>query len=103
MGKAGADDGADPVSTGGPAEIRRRSVTIAGHRTSVSVENIFWSALKDIVRAEGISVNRLVARIDESRTGNLSSAIRVFVMERLSEKRCASDTHQGADDSTRKA
>lgn len=75
------------MSTGAPAEIKRRSVTIAGHRTSVSVENIFWAALKDIARSRGISVNRLVAHIDEGRTGNLSSAIRVFVIEQLSEAR----------------
>ena len=49
------------------------------------MENIFWAALKDIARAQRISVNRLVAQIDETRSGNLSSAIRVFVMERLME------------------
>ncbi len=61
--------------------VIKRSLTIAGHRTSVSLEGAFWEALKDIARRRGSSVNALVAEIDERRTGNLSSAVRVFVLE----------------------
>lgn len=65
------------------ARVRKRSVIIAGHATSVSLEEAFWSALKDIARRQGRSVNALVTEIDGAREGNLSSAIRVFVLETL--------------------
>ena len=60
--------------------LRKRSVVIAGHRTSVSLEAPFWDALKDIGQERGVSLNRLVAEIDRNRRGNLSSAIRVHVL-----------------------
>lgn len=62
-------------------EIRKRSVVIAGHRTSVSLENIFWDRLRVIAEERGKSVNQLVSWIDKSRTGNLSSAIRTWVLQ----------------------
>ncbi len=62
---------------------RKRSVDIAGHRTSVSIEEPFWDVLKEIAAAEGVSVNDLITRIDGARDGNLSSAIRVFVLTTL--------------------
>jgi predicted DNA-binding ribbon-helix-helix protein len=62
---------------------RRRSLTIAGHRTSVSVEDAFWDELKTIAQRRGVSVNSLVGGIDRQRDGNLSSAIRLFVLESL--------------------
>lgn len=61
----------------------KRSVTIAGHATSVSLEPEFWEALKEIAAGEGLSLNALIARIDARRNGPLSSAIRVFVLETL--------------------
>ena len=60
----------------------KRSVTIAGHRTSISLEEEFWDALCDIAREDGVSINALVGAIDKQRTTNLSSAIRVFVLDR---------------------
>ena len=60
----------------------KRSVTIAGHRTSVSLEEEFWKALRAIAREDGQSINALVSTIDKQRTTNLSSAIRVFVLNR---------------------
>jgi predicted DNA-binding ribbon-helix-helix protein len=57
-------------------------VTIAGHRTSVSLENAFWDALKAVAQAEAKPLNRLIAEIDADRTGNLSSALRVFALHR---------------------
>ncbi|UEM19478.1 ribbon-helix-helix domain-containing protein [Skermanella mucosa] len=67
--------------------IRKRSVTIAGHSTSVSLEAAFWDALKDIAADRGVSVNALIEAIDEGRSGNLSSAIRVFVLAEVSRPR----------------
>jgi len=61
----------------------KRSVTIAGHATSVSLEPEFWKALKRLAAADGLSLNALIARIDAERDGPLSSAIRVYVLERL--------------------
>lgn len=63
--------------------IRKRSVVIAGHRTSVSLEDIFWEQLQAIARKQRISVNALVESIDRERAANLSSAIRVFVLQQL--------------------
>ncbi len=61
--------------------IKKRSVLIAGHATSLSLEAEFWSALQEIARKRGLSLNRLVASVDVGRTGNLSSALRVFVLD----------------------
>ncbi len=56
---------------------------VAGHRTSVSLEDAFWRALKDIAAADGLSVAALVGRVDAGRgAANLSSALRVFTLER---------------------
>jgi len=63
------------------AAVRKRSVTVAGHRTSFSLEEAFWQALKDQARAEGLSLAALVKQIDRDRKGNLSSAIRVYLLE----------------------
>ena len=61
----------------------KRSVTVAGHRTSLSLEPEFWDALKDIAAREGRTVSALIAEIDAARgRRNLSSAARVFVLER---------------------
>jgi predicted DNA-binding ribbon-helix-helix protein len=67
--------------------LKRRSVVIDGHRTSVSIEPEFWDALGEIARARGRPVNALVAEIDRARDGNLSSAIRVFVLRETSGSR----------------
>ena len=64
-----------------PSEIKKRSVVISGHRTSVSLENIFWDQLRIIADQRRQSVNQLVSRIDKDRSGNLSSAIRTFVLQ----------------------
>jgi predicted DNA-binding ribbon-helix-helix protein len=62
-------------------EVKKRSLMIAGHPTSVTLEAPFWEVLKELAAAENIAVNALVERIDATRTGNLSSAIRVYVLE----------------------
>jgi predicted DNA-binding ribbon-helix-helix protein len=64
--------------------IVKRSVAIAGHRTSISLEEPFWEALRDIAEQDAVSVQSLIGRIDAARgEQNLSSAIRVFVLKRL--------------------
>ena len=64
------------------ARVIKRSLVIAGHRTSVSLEDAFWRRLRAIAAERGLSLNSLAAMIDASRDGaNLSSAIRVFVLE----------------------
>lgn len=63
----------------------KRSITIAGHRTSITLEPEFWTALKEIACSRGVSVNELVRRIDAARGPDarrgLSSAVRVHVLE----------------------
>jgi predicted DNA-binding ribbon-helix-helix protein len=61
--------------------VVKRSLRIAGHATSVSLEAAFWRGLCDIAAARGMPVNALVAEIDAARGGNLSSAIRLFVLD----------------------
>ena len=66
-----------------PATIRKHSVLIAGHETSVSLENAFWDALCRDARDRGLSINDLVGEIDAQRSGNLSSAIRLYVLQNV--------------------
>jgi len=62
--------------------VVKRSIVIAGHKTSVSLEDAFWEGLKQIAAARELTLSDLVARIDtERRQGNLSSAIRLFVLD----------------------
>ena len=58
----------------------KRSVRIAGHATSVSLESAFWEALGEIAARRRMSLNALLSAIDAERGGNLSSAIRLFVL-----------------------
>lgn len=62
-------------------DIVKRSVSIAGHRTSISLEEPFWEILREIADREKLSIQALIGRIDAERgEQNLSSAIRVFVL-----------------------
>lgn len=62
--------------------LRKRSITIAGHATSVSLEDAFWDGLGDIARERGLSVAALIVEIDSERAGGgLSSALRLHVLE----------------------
>lgn len=66
------------------SSVVKRSIVIRGHKTSVSLEDAFWQALKEIARAEGVTLSSEVAAIDAAReNGNLSSAIRLFVLDRV--------------------
>jgi predicted DNA-binding ribbon-helix-helix protein len=62
--------------------VVKRSIVIAGHKTSVSLEDAFWQGLKEIAGGRDVTLSDLVASIDtERRHGNLSSAIRLFVLD----------------------
>jgi predicted DNA-binding ribbon-helix-helix protein len=62
--------------------VVKRSIVVAGHKTSVSLEDAFWTGLKDIASLRNITLSELVATIDTERQhGNLSSAIRLFVLD----------------------
>jgi predicted DNA-binding ribbon-helix-helix protein len=64
------------------ARVVKRSLAIAGHRTSVSLEDAFWRRLRAIAIERGLSLNTLAAGVDAARgDANLSSALRVFVLE----------------------
>ncbi|MFY9288083.1 MAG: ribbon-helix-helix domain-containing protein [Alphaproteobacteria bacterium] len=63
--------------------MRKRSVRIARHNTSISLETEFWDELKRIAKAEKCSLNQLISKIDVGRAGNLSSALRLFVLKNL--------------------
>lgn len=60
--------------------IQKRSVRLAGHQTSVSIEDAFWDAFVNIASQRNLSINALITEIDAKRSGNLSSAIRVYVL-----------------------
>lgn len=62
--------------------VIKRSVVIAGHKTSVSLEDAFWKGLKEIASQRDMTLSDLIASIDNDRQyGNLSSAIRLFVLD----------------------
>ena len=62
--------------------VVKRSIVVAGHKTSVSLEDAFWDALKEIASARDVTLSEVVANIDALRNqGNLSSAIRLFVLD----------------------
>jgi predicted DNA-binding ribbon-helix-helix protein len=64
------------------SQVAKRSIVVAGHKTSVSLEDAFWNGLKEIAGRRDITLSDLVAAIDSQRHhGNLSSAIRLFVLE----------------------
>ena len=67
-------------------EIKKRSVTIGNHRTSISIESEFWNELKVFSKHQNISLSKLILRIDNEKPkdyGNLSSYIRVWVLQKL--------------------
>ena len=64
------------------SSVVKHSIVIAGHKTSVSLEDCFWRGLKEIARRRDLSLSNLVSAVETERVnGNLSSALRVFVFE----------------------
>jgi predicted DNA-binding ribbon-helix-helix protein len=84
------------------SQVVKRSIVIAGHKTSVSLEGAFWTGLKEIAGSRHMTLSDLVSAIDSERQhGNLSSAIRLFVLDhyRAGGARLASpSTREGAAD-----
>jgi len=79
--------------------VVKRSIVIAGHKTSVSLEDAFWRGLKEIAGGRDVTLSDLVASIDtDRRHGNLSSAIRLFVLDHY---RSQLGEEKGGGDSTR--
>lgn len=66
--------------------MMKRSVKIKGHPTSISLESPFWEALQTLAREQSRPVSNLIAEIDENRSGNLSSALRIYVLEKMQKK-----------------
>ena len=67
------------------SSVLKRSITLDGHRTSISLEDAFWSGLMEIADAQNMTVAAMVAEIDKKREqSNLSSAIRLFVLDQFS-------------------
>ncbi|HEY5226478.1 MAG TPA: ribbon-helix-helix domain-containing protein [Methylovirgula sp.] len=70
-----------------PSAISKRSLAIAGHRTSISLEGAFWQGLRQLAQSRNMSIAALVAEIDAARgEANLSSAIRVFVLTSMTQE-----------------
>jgi len=70
--------GIKPGTKNGP---RKRSIRIAGHATSLTLEEPFWRDLRDLAKKRGLSLNALVGQIDTGRGGNLSSALRLYIRD----------------------
>ena len=64
-------------------KVIKRSVSIAGHTTSVSLEQDFWDELNRLAKVDDISISTLIELIDDARSTNLSSALRLYVMHKL--------------------
>jgi len=73
------------------SSVVKRSIVIAGHKTSISLEDAFWKGLKEIAAVRGQTLSDMVAAIDRDRQdGNLSSAIRLFVLDHYRNRDTAS-------------
>ena len=73
--------------------MKKRSITIHGHRTSVSIEEPFWTILRAIAAQRGLSLASLVQMIDKERNGGLSSALRLFVLAELTKNTAGHETN----------
>jgi predicted DNA-binding ribbon-helix-helix protein len=77
-----AQDRSSPAGNAAMSRPAKRSFTIAGHRTSISLESAFWDALKSIAAEERVPLAQLIARIDAGRGGGgLSSEVRVWILQ----------------------
>ncbi len=83
------------------SQVAKRSVVVAGHKTSVSLEDAFWNGLKEIAGRRDITLSDLVAAINSQRHhGNLSSAIRLFVLEFYRQQRIDQQADPAKPDET---
>ncbi len=78
--------------------VVKRSIVIAGHKTSVSLEDAFWKGLKEIAAARGLTLSQLIDTIDSAHaSSNLSSAIRLFVLDHYRSMIAAAAPAAGAE------
>jgi len=77
-------NGEGPADPG--ARLRKHSVKLSGHSTSLSLEGVYWDALHSVAKNSGLSVTRLIEQIDRQRSGNLSSAVRVYLLRYYRER-----------------
>jgi predicted DNA-binding ribbon-helix-helix protein len=81
------------------SQVMKRSVVVGGHKTSISLEEPFWKGLKEIASKRRQSLSVLVASIDAERSfGNLSSAIRMFVLNHYQERLTGERSTKPLDD-----
>ena len=64
------------------SQFVKKSVSLHGHKTSISLEQAFWIILKTIADSDQISLTKLIQRIDENRQGNLASALRLYALQK---------------------
>ena len=64
-------------------EIKKHSITLKGHPTSITLENIFWRALLNIANERNKTISQILNHIDNNRNGNLSSAVRIYVLRQI--------------------
>ena len=76
--------------------INKRSVILHAHKTSVSLEQPFWLALKSIAAERKVPLSRLISEIDERQHGNLSSALRLFVLAKYRLEAVDARPHRGS-------
>lgn len=62
------------------AQFQKRSFSLRGHKTSVSLEKAFWRVLEDVAKTQGVSLAHLVTQVDEKRSGSLASALRLYAL-----------------------
>lgn len=60
--------------------FQKRSVSLHGHKTSVSLEKAFWNVLEESARSQNLSLSQLIKNVDENRRGNLASALRLYAL-----------------------
>lgn len=65
----------------------KHSVTINGHRTSITLEQLFWESFKEIAATQGKSITTIIAELDAHQPENLSSAIRIYILQFYKDKR----------------
>lgn len=65
------------------AHFHKRSVSLHGHKTSVSLEKAFWNVLEKDALSQNISLSQLIKNVDENRKGTLSSALRLYALEQV--------------------
>lgn len=79
--------------------VVKRSIVVAGHKTSVSLEEAFWNGMKEISGQRSVTLSELVGEIDGARKqGNLSSAIRLFVLDHFRSRASANELLNGSRD-----